>query len=170
MHDWPTAIALAGDQRVHFTESTFTLARLRDPIAKNRCASLHPVIASARGMLSLGRGPRVYGGCVHNPSCRVKVPFPSIAADAKGRLYAVYKTGEVRQPYQLYFVRSSDSGRTWSTPVALTTPTRALSHDRADIGIPATVAANDGLVYVVWSDDRIGPEAIWAKRSADGES
>ena len=169
MHDWPTAVALAGDQHVYFSASTFTLARLRDSITENTMR----IFASAdRGRTwaaqILGRGPRVYGGCVHNSSCRVKVPFPSIAVDAKGDMYAVYTTGEVRQPYGLYFVRSSDRGRTWSPPVELTTPTRALSHDRADIGIPAIVAAKDGLMYVVWTDDRIGPEGVWAKRSTDG--
>ena len=169
MHHWPTAIALAGDQQVYFTASTFTLARLRDSITEN---TMRIFASTDRGRTwtgqILGRGPRVYGGCAHNSSCRVKVPFPSLAVDAKGTLYAVYTTGEVRQPYHLYFVCSSDRGRTWSSPVELTTAMRALSHDRADIGIPAIVAANDGLVYVVWTDDRDGPEGVWAKRSTDG--
>ena len=169
MHHWPTAIALAGDQHVYFTASTFMLARLSDSITEN---TMRIFSSADRGRTweaqILGRGSRTYGGCVHNPSCRVKVPFPSIAADAKGHLYAVYNTGEVRQPYRLYFVRSSDGGHTWSPAVELTMPTREASHDRADIGIPAIVAANDGLVYVVWSDDRTGPESVWAKRSRNG--
>jgi hypothetical protein len=173
MHHWPTAIALADDQHVYFTASTYTLERLRDSISENTMR----IFASTDGGRTwvsriLGRGPRVRQGCVHNSSpdssCLVKAPVPSIAVDAKEHVYAVYSTGDVRQPYQLYFVRSSDSGRSWSPPVELTTPARTLSHDRADVGVPMIAAAKDGLVYVVWTDDRTGPVSVWAKRSTDG--
>ena len=98
----------------------------------------------------------------------VKVPFASIAVDAKGVVYAAYTTGEPRQPYRLCFVHSNDGGRTWSAPEELTRPTRVQSHDRADVDFPMIAAAKDGLVYVAWADDRDGPVSVWAKRSGDG--
>ena len=173
MHQWPSAITLAGDQHVYFTASTFTLARLRDSITENTMR----VFASGDGGRTwtshiLGRGPRVRQGCVHNSSpassCLVKVPMSSIAADAQGHLYAAFTTGEAREPYHLYFVRSADSGRTWSPPRELATPARALSHDSADVDFPMIAAAQNGLVYLVWTDDRNGPVTVWAKRSTDG--
>jgi len=173
MHHWPSAISAADDHRVYFTASTFTLARLADSVTENTMrifASADDGHAWASQVLA--RGPRVRQGCVHNSSptssCLVKVPTSSIAVDAKGRVYAAYTTGQVRQAYRMYFVRSADGGRTWSDPTELGSATRALSGDRADIDFPMVAAAGDGLVYLVWADDRDGPVSVWATRSSDG--
>ncbi len=110
---------------------------------------------------------RIRGGCPHDPTCRVKVPYVGLAADGRNRLYAVYTSGVAGQPYRLELVRSDDRGLTWSSPVTLAAAPRPTSGDLADAEISHVVAAGDGLVYVVWVDDRAGPRSLWAKRSAD---
>jgi hypothetical protein len=116
----------------------------------------------------LSRGKRVRQGCVHDPSCRVKLPNLSLAVDAKNRVYVAYTNGEVGSRHALYITRSTDNGKTWSTPREIGNAKRPKSGDLSDAGIPAIVARGDGEVYVVWTDDRDGPVSVWAKHSTDG--
>jgi photosystem II stability/assembly factor-like uncharacterized protein len=65
LHNRPTALVLA-DQRVYFTASTFILARLADPITENTMRIFStPDGGRTWAAQILGRGPRVYGGCVY---------------------------------------------------------------------------------------------------------
>jgi hypothetical protein len=60
---------------------------------------------------------------------------------------------------EIFQVRSTDGGKTWSEPVGLTS-TGAAS------GFPS-LSAGDGMVYLVWQDARGGHPEIYLKRSID---
>jgi hypothetical protein len=60
----------------------------------------------------------------------------------------------------LYYRRSSDLGATWE-------PERRLTEDPGASGW-ASIGANGDIVYVVWVDNRLGPNELFFKRSLDG--
>jgi hypothetical protein len=96
------------------------------------------------------------------------MPYAGVATDERNRVYVAYTEGKARETYGLHFVRSEDGGATWSDPITLSDASRPMSNDRADNYYPMIAASGDGLVYVVWFDDRTGPLNVWAKRSTDG--
>ncbi len=67
----------------------------------------------------------------------------------------------------VYFVRSGDSGETWTEPVAINSDAASDSTD--DFGI-AVAASGDGTWVAAWSsyDDSLGTVVIRAVRSTDG--
>lgn len=72
---------------------------------------------------------------------------PRLAADAKGRLYAVWEeAGQRRDDAGIYCSRSEDRGRTWSEPILV-------SQSDADFRgayRPQIVATSDGQVHLIW--------------------
>ena len=97
-------------------------------------------------------------------------PFHQLATDARGNLYMVYPTSIERHvPAMVMFIRSTDEGRTWSTPLRLSAPPE-LGRDAA---FP-TLAVDDltGEISVAWLDRRDDPNnqfaRVYAARSNDG--
>jgi hypothetical protein len=93
---------------------------------------------------------------------------PQLAADAKGGisvLYAVGKEvpGERFPKSALRFIRSADSGRTWSEPRTVNDGTDFGSHN-----FHALTAAPDGSLLATWLDARRGKSGVWMSRSTDG--
>ncbi len=93
---------------------------------------------------------------------------PQLAADRAGGisvLYAVGKEvpGERFPKSALRFIRSTDSGRTWSDPLTV--------NDGSDFGshnFHALTAAPDGSLLATWLDARRGKSGVWMSRSTDG--
>jgi hypothetical protein len=93
---------------------------------------------------------------------------PQLAVDAAGGisvLYAVGKEipGERFPKSALRFIRSADSGRTWSEPRTVNDGTEFGSHN-----FHALTAAPDGSLLATWLDARRGKSGVWMSRSADG--
>ncbi len=83
--------------------------------------------------------------------------FPSLAVNpTNGEVYVVFASNPpgVDQS-DVYFVRSSDGGRTWSEPVRL-------NDDRTpnDQFLPALAVAPDGTIAAIWYDRRHDPENL----------
>jgi hypothetical protein len=107
------------------------------------------------------------GTCAHGPTCPLQVPYPTVAVDGQNRAYVAYTEGTARHRYDLKLIRSTDGGATWSAPEVVSAAPRAATADSADNFYPMIAAAANGLVYLVWFDDRAGPLNLWAKRSTD---
>jgi BNR repeat protein len=93
---------------------------------------------------------------------------PQLAADTAGGisvLYAVGKEvpGERFPKSALRFIRSTDSGRTWSDPRTVNDGTDFGSHN-----FHALTAAPDGSLLATWLDARRGKSGVWMSRSTDG--
>jgi hypothetical protein len=93
---------------------------------------------------------------------------PQLAADGEGGisvLYAVGKEvpGERFPKSALRFVRSVDSGRTWSAPVTVNDGKEFGSHN-----FHSLTGAPDGSLLATWLDARKGKSGVWMSRSTDG--
>ncbi len=93
---------------------------------------------------------------------------PQLAADAEGGISALYAVGKEvpgeRFPRSaLRFIRSVDSGRTWSEPRTVNDGTEFGSHN-----FHALTAAPDGSLLATWLDARRGKSGVWMSRSTDG--
>jgi hypothetical protein len=171
---WPTSLVLAPDGSLWLGVISFEgvnpgePASPRDPVT---VGILHVIRSTDRGETwkdhVIAKVPRVAGGCAHDPSCRLKVPYLTVAVDEQSRGYAAYTEGKAKEPYRLLLARSDD-GSTWSEPTVVSAAPRPQSADLADHDFPQITAAGEGLVYVVWVDDRSGPPNLWAARSTDG--
>jgi len=93
---------------------------------------------------------------------------PQLAADAAGGISVLYAVGK-EMPGQrfpksaLRFIRSADSGRTWSQPRTVNDGTEFGSHN-----FHALTAAPDGTLLATWLDGRQGKSGVWMSRSSDG--
>lgn len=93
---------------------------------------------------------------------------PKLAWSPDGSLNALYVVAKLipgrRFPASaLRFVRSTDKGQTWSTPVTVTDDSAFGSHN-----FHALYAAPDGGVYASWLDGRTGKSTVFMTRSTDG--
>ena len=93
---------------------------------------------------------------------------PKLAWSADGALNALYVVAKLvpgrRFPASaLRFVRSTDKGATWSSPVTVTDDSAFGSHN-----FHALYAAPDGAVYASWLDGRTGKSTVFMTRSTDG--
>ncbi|NUP71466.1 MAG: exo-alpha-sialidase [Gemmatimonadaceae bacterium] len=93
---------------------------------------------------------------------------PKLAWSPDGSLDALYVVAKLvpgrRFPASaLRFVRSTDRGATWSTPVTVTDDSAFASHN-----FHALYAAPDGAVYASWLDGRTGKSTVFMTRSTDG--
>ena len=97
---------------------------------------------------------------------------PSIAYDdASGTLIAVWSDQRERHPdTDIYGATSADLGRSWSTPVRIDSADGGFDpdHDVASNQWQPAVAAGGGRVCVVWQDDRLGDNDVFAAVSQDG--
>jgi hypothetical protein len=170
MMHWPSGSSLAPNGTLYVAHPHF-FGRFTDTIANIslrllRIADGGSSLTSREYSRSSRLGGR--GKCMHGETCPVQMPYAGVATDARNRVYVAYTEGKAREVYGLYFLRSEDGGVTWSDPTPLSTAPRPSSGDRADNYYPMIAAAGDGLVYVMWFDDRTGPLNAWAKRSTDG--
>jgi hypothetical protein len=93
---------------------------------------------------------------------------PQLAADAKGGISVLYTVGKEmpgeRFPRSaLRFIRSVDSGRTWSEPRTVNDGKEFGSHN-----FHALTSAPDGSLLATWLDARKGKSGVWMSRSIDG--
>jgi hypothetical protein len=93
---------------------------------------------------------------------------PRLATDPDGGISALYAVGKEvpgeRFPKSaLRFIRSLDSGRTWSPPRTVNDGTDFGSHN-----FHALTAAPDGSLLATWLDARRGKSGVWMSRSTDG--
>jgi hypothetical protein len=93
---------------------------------------------------------------------------PQLAADAQGGISVLYAVGKEvpgeRFPRSaLRFIRSVDSGRTWSEPRTVNDGTEFGSHN-----FHALTGAPDGSLLATWLDARKGKSGVWMSRSTDG--
>ncbi|TFH31379.1 MAG: hypothetical protein E4H00_03615 [Myxococcales bacterium] len=90
--------------------------------------------------------------------------------DATGTLVLVWADQRERGvDTNVFQARSTDRGRTWTTPSRVDTADATFD---PDVEIPANawrpdIAAGDGSLCVAWQDDRLGNNDIFASRSAD---
>ncbi|MBI4851520.1 MAG: exo-alpha-sialidase [Acidobacteria bacterium] len=78
--------------------------------------------------------------------------FPSLAVDKDGRIHVVYadfSSGATRDRSDIFYVRSTDSGNTFSTPLKINDD----STDTTQIN-PSVAVAGDGSVGIRWWDRR----------------
>jgi hypothetical protein len=93
---------------------------------------------------------------------------PQLAADAEGGISVLYAVGKEvpgeRFPQSaLRFIRSVDSGRTWSAPVTVNDGREFGSHN-----FHSLTGAPDGSLLATWLDARKGKSGVWMSRSTDG--
>jgi hypothetical protein len=93
---------------------------------------------------------------------------PQLAADQAGGISVLYAVGKEvpgeRFPRSaLRFIRSADSGRTWSEPRTVNDGNEFGSHN-----FHALTAAPDGSLLATWLDARQGKSGVWMSRSTDG--
>jgi N-acetylneuraminic acid mutarotase len=85
------------------------------------------------------------------------VEFPSLAVNpVNGEIYVVYDSHPPGpDESDIYFVRSSDGGRTWSSP-------ERVNDDRTpnDQFMPAIAVAGNGTLSVIWYDRRNDPDNL----------
>ena len=93
--------------------------------------------------------------------------FPDLATDAQGNLYLAYPGWVVGQRADIFLVRSTDMGLTWTNP--------ALVNDDgtdSDQWLPAVAVAANGVVGVMFYDRRndtgIGNTDVYLAQSFDG--
>jgi hypothetical protein len=130
----------------------------------------------ADGSLHLSVTPR--GAAMPLPTATVRDPLgaieahgeapPQLAAEGDGGiavLYAVGKEvpGERFPKSALRFIRSVDSGRTWSPPRTVNDGTEFGSHN-----FHALTSAPDGSLLATWLEARKGKSGVWMSRSTDG--
>jgi hypothetical protein len=167
---WPTSIALAPNGDIWITDVR-RMGNPRDSILQMDLVLLHSTNrGSTWTQRIVSRSTRVNrpGDCVHGPTCPVQIPYPAVAVDDRNRVYLAYTQGEARRRYDVVWTRSIDAGRSWSEPIVLASAPRRATSDPADNFYPMIAAQGDGLVYLVWFDDRDGPLNLWARRSTDG--
>lgn len=92
---------------------------------------------------------------------------PKLAYSPDGALNALYVVAKLvpgqRFPAgALRFVRATDSGTQWSTPVTVTDDATFGSHN-----FQALYAAPDGQLYASWLDGRAGKSTVYMTHSAD---
>jgi hypothetical protein len=93
---------------------------------------------------------------------------PKLTYGPDGTLHAIYVVprlvpGKRFAEAALRYVHSTDGGRSWSEPVAVTDNATFGTHN-----FHALHAAADGSIYVAWLDNRDGKSAAYLTRSADG--
>lgn len=86
----------------------------------------------------------------------------SLAADSVGRLYAVWQDDRGGD-FDIYFSRSNDGGRTWSTNVRVDDGQRG-----ANQRSPRIVVGNAGTLYVAWEDERNVDSDVYFTYSRNG--
>lgn len=84
------------------------------------------------------------------PASKYGIMNHRVAADDEGRLYVVWEE-EIRAgaAFMIYLRRSLDRGKTWADPVLVSTP----EADRRLAHTPQVVTAQNGQVYVAWTQD-----------------
>lgn len=167
---WPTSIALAPNGDIYVTDPWFQGERT-DPVvpvglriwrSKDRGVTWKDHIFSTTPITT------DRGWCVHDSPCPVGLPYAGVAVDARNCVFVAYNEGKLKQSKNVRFIRSEDGGVTWSEPEVISAAPRPASGDMAATYFVHISAAGDGLVYVLWVDDRAGPLNVWTKRSTDG--
>jgi hypothetical protein len=93
---------------------------------------------------------------------------PKLAYSPDGALNALYvvtrlESGRRFPAAALRFVRSTDGGAQWSTPVTVNDGSTFGSHN-----FQTLYAAPDGALYATWLDGRMGKSMVYMTKSADG--
>ena len=87
---------------------------------------------------------------------------PRLAADDKGRVYAVWEEATQRKgDAGIYLSRSEDRGRTWSEPILVSRP----DTDSHGAHAPRIAAASDGQIYLIW--EQLDPRTVRLERQTE---
>ncbi len=92
---------------------------------------------------------------------------PQLAADSAGAIAVLYVVGKEvpgkRFPVSaMRFIRSTDHGTTWSTPVTVND-----GHEFGSHNFHALTVAPDGSLLATWLDAREGHSGVWMSRSGN---
>ncbi len=96
---------------------------------------------------SLGYSKRLSTGwtgevvIANSVNSEIDISFPHIVSDSNGVLHVVYVTSHT--PSQIYYIKSTDNGETWSTPLNL-------SSSSNNCGTPTITIDNAGNIWVFW--------------------
>jgi hypothetical protein len=95
---------------------------------------------------------------------------PSLASDGRGRLFAAWEDGRNGGHYNrdIYFSRSEDGGRTWSSPDVRVNWDDPISHTANQLDPELLYDSSRGRLYAVWQDGRDGDYDIYFSYSDDG--
>lgn len=160
----------------HETDNGATPMFLALPGGGRAVAWVSAVGGGSDGTLHLSVAPR--GATAPLPTVTVRDPLgaieahgeapPQLATDADGGISVLYAVGREmpgeRFPRSaLRFIRSVDSGRTWSEPRTVNDGQEFGSHN-----FHALTAAPDGSLLATWLDARKGKSGVWMSRSSDG--
>lgn len=85
---------------------------------------------------------------------------PQVAADGAGNIYAAWEDDTANNA-NILFTRSTDGGKTFSTPKNLSNTSGFSSNPRVAIDA-------HGVIYVAWEDDATGNLEIFVSQSSDG--
>ncbi len=93
---------------------------------------------------------------------------PQLAADSSGAISVLYAVGKEvpgkRFPVSaMRFIRSTDLGKSWSSPVTVND-----GHEFGSHNFHALTVAPDGMLLATWLDAREGHSGVWMSRSKDG--
>ena len=93
---------------------------------------------------------------------------PRLAADSAGAISVLYAVGKEvpgkRFPVSaMRFIRSTDQGRSWSTPITIND-----GHEFGSHNFHALTVAPGGALLATWLDGRKGHSGVWMSRSGDG--
>ncbi len=114
------------------------------------------IAVSTDGGRSFGTRQRIVGNRWKIDACPLKPT--AIAAQGKSVYAAYYTGGENLQG--VYFVRSADSGRTWSTPQPM--------HPTATMSDAPVLALAGGTLHAFWHAKTDGPRRLFTRSSTDG--
>lgn len=106
-----------------------------------------------------------------SPSVGVNVPLayfamqPSLAVGSNDDVYVAYSggSGGFMLPQDIFFSRSTDGGRTWTTSARVNNDAGGASQSRPSLILDA--AEN---IFILWTDTRGGTSDIYFSKSTDG--
>ena len=96
----------------------------------------------------------VPGGLVVAPNGDLLASFMASASPIRGRLYVAFLTA-VDDRLQVMVVASSDTGRTWGSPVKVNDDVGTANHSTPQIAVNER-----GVVAVTWNDRRADPDDL----------
>jgi hypothetical protein len=94
--------------------------------------------------------------------------YPSIAVGSTGIIYVVWEDDR-NGDKDIYFAKSLDGGLNWSNPnVRVNFDTLGRGSPNMSQVAPEIAVDSNGIIYVVWQDDRWGDDDIFFAKSTDG--
>ena len=104
-----------------------------------------------------------------SPDGLTRATYQALDIAPDGTLNLLYSGSDIESRYHIdprtYFVRSSDGGQTWSTPVLVD----SYAGDTGRGGVKTQLGRGpDGSLYALWTDGRNGDNDVYFAKSVDG--